>query len=312
VAVYETKSFSRAAELLHTTPSSVSYNVKELERQLGIRFFIPHTRGVDPTKEADAFYEHVFSGLSSLLDAENLARAFRGLEIGNVRIGCSSIIANFFLAEFLMRFGEQFPKIRFEFFGDSKDGYFHSLIKRDIDLMLTFSSDINKKNPNFTTVELMKIENCFFTSKSFAKEHGIEDSIPLAKLLSLPLVLLSKRLGTMKKLDEKLGIKLEPILEAPTTELMMSHIQHGRGIGYGSKDFIEAYPNMVKIEIQKVVLPYTSVEMSYSEAVINKAAQEFINQLIKYCNDKSATLAGKVLKSGVDKLSKPDKKTHIA
>jgi len=310
VAVYESKSYSRAAELLHTVPSSVSYNVKELERQLDVKLFIAHTRGVDPTREADELYNHVFSGLGALLNAENLARSFRGLEKGTVRVGCSSIISNFFLAGFFMEFSDKFPKIKFEFFGDSKHGYFYSLAKRDIDLMLTFSSSINPKMPNYKTVELMKIENCFFVSKKFAEEHNLSDSIPLGKLLTLPLVLLSKQLGTIRKLEEVLEVELEPIVEAPTTELMLSLVLNGRGVGYGAEEFISMHEqSIVKIKIENVALPYTAIECSYSEEVINRPAQEFITYLIDFCKNKFGKTASRILKSGIDKLNEPSDDT---
>jgi len=306
VAVYESKSYSRASELLFTTPSSVSYNIKELERQLNIKLFIAHTRGVDPTREADELYTHVFTGLSALLNAENLARSFVGFEKGTVRIGCSSIISNFFLAGFLVEFSKKYPKIKLEFYGDSKHGYFYSLGKRDIDLMLTFSSAINPKNPNYKTVELMRIDNVFFTSKEFAKEHKLGASISLGKLLSLPLVLLSKSLGTIKRLESVLGVELEPVSESPTTELMYGMVMGGMGIGYCAEKFIDAHiKDVVKIKIDDIDLPQTVIETSYSDDVINKPAQEFIDHLVKFCSEQFTTNASRILKSGIDKATPP-------
>ena len=289
VTVYESKSYSGAAEISHhTSPSSVSKNIKELENQLGIKLFIPHSRGVDITEEAHELYAHVFAGLGALQNAENLAKSFAGIEKGIVRIGCSSIISNFFFSGYLMEFSKKFPKVKLDFTGNSKQGFFHSLGRRDIDLMLTFSSAINKKNPNFRTIELKRISNSFFASKEFARKHELSGSISLGKLLTLPLVLLSRSLGTMKKLEQTLGVELEPITEAPTTELTMSLVLDGMGIGYCATEYIKAHKDAIEIKIEGFDLPDTAIECSYSEEVINKPAQEFIEGLVRFCNQNIA------------------------
>ena len=58
--------FSAAAEELHTTQSSVSRAVADLERSLGTRLFDRVHRGVRLTREGDIYREAVASGFNRI------------------------------------------------------------------------------------------------------------------------------------------------------------------------------------------------------------------------------------------------------
>lgn len=289
LAVYEAKNVTRAAESLSLTPTTVSQNIKTLEGQLGgVRLFIAHTKGVEPTREADELYKFVFAGFDDLRNAENFVREFNELLVGTIRVGCSSIIANFFLINYFTEFSKKYPKIKLEFHGDTKHGYINALSKRDIDLSLIFTSD-PVKNPNIKNIELKKVANTFFASKTFAEKYGIKGVISLERLLELSLVLLSKSLGAIRVLQQKLGVKFSPVVEAATTEIMYSLVMDGMGIGYCAEEYLDAQSDdIVKFGIEGFALPHTSIELSFNENVINKPADAFIKGLIEFCRHWSA------------------------
>ena len=56
VAVYETKTFSRASEFLGTVQSNVSARIRSLEDALGAALFERHYRGVVPTLKGEELY----------------------------------------------------------------------------------------------------------------------------------------------------------------------------------------------------------------------------------------------------------------
>ncbi|MCF2023302.1 LysR family transcriptional regulator, partial [Escherichia coli] len=57
-AVYETRNFSRAAEVLFLSQPAVSNQIKQLERELNIDLFQRNGRKeMLPTKQADLLYE---------------------------------------------------------------------------------------------------------------------------------------------------------------------------------------------------------------------------------------------------------------
>src|SRR5438552_4225912 len=69
------KSFSRAARNLHVTPSAVSYQMKSLETDLGVKLFVRNgRRDVALTREGEFLFERVSTALAILGDAANSLR----------------------------------------------------------------------------------------------------------------------------------------------------------------------------------------------------------------------------------------------
>jgi DNA-binding transcriptional LysR family regulator len=74
VVVYETGSFSGAAEILGTVQSNVSERIMALEGVLGEPLFVRRWRGVAPTPKGKTFYAFAKDVLAKL---EEGARAFK-------------------------------------------------------------------------------------------------------------------------------------------------------------------------------------------------------------------------------------------
>lgn len=67
IAVYETKSFSRAANILGTVQSNVSLRVRNVERAYGVTLFERKYRHVAPTNHGETLYHHA-KGVLALID----------------------------------------------------------------------------------------------------------------------------------------------------------------------------------------------------------------------------------------------------
>lgn len=59
-------SFTRAAEVLHITPSAVSHQMKLLESQMGITLFVRQSKGVSLTLAGKALFGHALSGIKNI------------------------------------------------------------------------------------------------------------------------------------------------------------------------------------------------------------------------------------------------------
>lgn len=66
VAVYESKSFSRATNALNTVQSNVSTRIRNLEEVLGIQLFERCYRHVKPTEGANKLYIHANQVISEM------------------------------------------------------------------------------------------------------------------------------------------------------------------------------------------------------------------------------------------------------
>lgn len=93
VAVADQKSFTRAAQSLHTTQSAVSLMIKELEDEVGFRLFDRTTRQVHLSNSGETFYRlagHLLDEFQTVLrDASDIA----ALRKGQVRVGATEAVA---------------------------------------------------------------------------------------------------------------------------------------------------------------------------------------------------------------------------
>ena len=58
--------FTRAADILHITPSAVSHRIKQLEKQLGVALFIRHAQGVKLTIAGQSLLKHAVHGMNNI------------------------------------------------------------------------------------------------------------------------------------------------------------------------------------------------------------------------------------------------------
>jgi DNA-binding transcriptional LysR family regulator len=111
VTVAETRSFSRAAELLAITQPALSRSVALLEEDLGFRIFDRGRSGVFITQAgADlvAGAENLLAQAQAL--EQNLAQ-IRNAETGVIRFGMAPMVASIYLPRLLMQLGKTQPNL---------------------------------------------------------------------------------------------------------------------------------------------------------------------------------------------------------
>ncbi|MDD3763637.1 MAG: LysR family transcriptional regulator [Nevskiales bacterium] len=118
-AVVERQSFSRAAEALFVTQSAVSKGIRELEAQLGLPLIdrpgSPRgARGVRLTDDGHALYQHARGIFAMERVALEEVRDRVELRRGHLRIGASTTVAAYWLADAVSRYVRAYPQIAFE------------------------------------------------------------------------------------------------------------------------------------------------------------------------------------------------------
>lgn len=84
--VAQTKSISKAAELLFVSQPAVSYSIKTLEEALGGKLFFRTPKGVQLTPEAEKLYDAVKNSYRSLTAGEKLFTEDKDLTTGDLYI----------------------------------------------------------------------------------------------------------------------------------------------------------------------------------------------------------------------------------
>ncbi len=277
--LYEEKSISRTANRLYVSQPAISYSLKELESQLGYTLFYRNSKGIEPTMEAKELYNYISTAFNILNDAEEHIKNLNHLNIGCIRIGVPSYIGVFYLKDVVSSFREQFPGITFEIVSKPMSEMIEMLEMRKIDVIVG-TLPINSKK-NVTKVALSKFHNCFAYYKS--KMSGVVIN-NMKDLEQYPLILPDESFSVRLKLNEYMeskNIQLKPVLEGWSTDVMLSMVRSGVGIGYFIQDVINEQMDKEEFEILSFDndLPDVDVCCVYIEEFLTRATRKFVEIL---------------------------------
>ncbi len=122
IAVAETASFSRGAELMTLTQSTVSQHIAALERELNTRLLDRTSKGIYLTAGGEVFLQHARRVLAELDVLKQAMAGFHGLENAHLTIGASNIPANYLVPRLLPLLNQQYPGITVNMkIGDSRE-----------------------------------------------------------------------------------------------------------------------------------------------------------------------------------------------
>jgi DNA-binding transcriptional LysR family regulator len=111
LAVAQAKSFTRAAEMLHVSQSTLSQHVLELERDLGVRLFDRLGRAVTLTEGGRLLEEHATRIATTVASARRALDELKGLERGSLVVGASTTPGIYVLPGIVAAFGRRYPGI---------------------------------------------------------------------------------------------------------------------------------------------------------------------------------------------------------
>ncbi|MGJ7530399.1 LysR substrate-binding domain-containing protein [Variovorax sp. GB1P17] len=112
--VVEAGSFTKAAETLHMSKTSVTQLVQQLEARLRVKLLNRTTRKVNVTADGAAYYERVVRLLADMDDAETSLSSASALPRGRLRVDVPSPLARMILVPALPAFHARYPDIQID------------------------------------------------------------------------------------------------------------------------------------------------------------------------------------------------------
>lgn len=110
-AIYEEKSFSKAAQKLFIAQPSLSLTVKKLEQKIGMPLFDRTTKPITLT-EAGQQYIAAVEAIRHVEDAfDSYLRSVNALEAGSLGIGSNQLLSSLVLPRFISAFTQKYPGI---------------------------------------------------------------------------------------------------------------------------------------------------------------------------------------------------------
>ncbi|MGB0095351.1 MAG: LysR family transcriptional regulator [Solirubrobacteraceae bacterium] len=129
LAVAEERHFTRAAQRVHLTQSSLSSSIRSLERKLGSELFVRSTRQVELTQAGRALTPAARRAVAASEEAKDAVAGVRGLVRGQLTIGAIQLRGLLDIPALLARYHRRHPAVAVRLRHDSVT----SLVRRTAD-----------------------------------------------------------------------------------------------------------------------------------------------------------------------------------
>ncbi len=284
--VAETRSFSKASEIIHLTQPAVSLQIQALEEVYETKLFDRTSSTVMLTSAGEILYKYAKEILSLFADAEKDIGEITGLVKGSISVGASSTIGNYVLPAVIADFKRKNPKIKI-----------HLLVgntKRVVEFLNAGNIDLGLVEGEVTKYKLR-------TEKLLSDELGmiVPSTHPWAKkkevsildVMKEPFIFREEGSGTrqiIEKYLQKRGIspqKMNITTVLGSTEAIKDAVENGVGLSIVSKWAIRKEKrygsiDMLKFKEGKMLRDFSLIFSR--NPVTSYAAEEFLNYIKKY------------------------------
>jgi DNA-binding transcriptional LysR family regulator len=234
--VAETKSFSKASEIIHLTQPAVSLQIQALEEIYETKLFDRSSSTVTLTPAGEILYKYAKQILSLYAQVEKEIATLTGLIKGSVRLGASTTIANYLLPSVISDFKKRNNRVRFHLLiGNTKRIVDH--LNNGIISFGLVEGDVSKFK--IKAEKVLKDELVVIVSP----EHPFSNrkNISVSELVKEPFILREEGSGTRQIIENyllKYGISVSDLNVTAVlggTEAIKEAVEDGTGISIVSK-----------------------------------------------------------------------------
>lgn len=277
--VAELNSFTKAARELGYSQSTVSFQIKQLESELGCLLFERINRTVSLTEKGRELLAYA-QKISIMTEEFNESMNATGEPQAYVRVVTPDSVCEDMMNANYIDFHSKYPNIFLKFTTADTGKMFELLDRNEADLMLTLDTHIYQSDYVIAKEEPVKMN--FVTGKN--SPYCREGKLRLADITNFPFILTEKDTGYRRSLDAALAkqsLEIVPVLEIGRTDIITSILERGTGVS-----FLPDFVTKKKIEEGKLVtLDVADAEFNIWKQLIyhrKKWISKGLSQLIDY------------------------------
>ncbi len=234
--VAETKSFSRASEIIRLTQPAVSLQIQALEEMYGTKLFNRSGCVITLTKAGEILYKYATDINAMYSDAEKEIGSLTGQVKGVVSVGASSTIGNYILPSVIAEFKKKYPKVGIHIHISNTRHVIEYLNAGNVDVALV-EGEIKKQK--LVVEKLIPDELVLIMSPLHPWAKKV--SVTTMELSKEPLIFREEGSGTRQVIEKHLakhGItqqNLKISLVMGSTASIKSAVEEGLGVSIASK-----------------------------------------------------------------------------
>ena len=285
IYVAELRSFTKAADRLGFSQSTVSFQIKQLETELSCQLFerINHTVHLTEKGREVLEYAHQINRMTrELKDSMKEEVSFGYIRLAMADSLCTSLLSRDFLC-----FRELYPNISLKIIAAGTEEMFRLMNHNEADAILTLDNHIY--NTEYRILREEKVRTFFVAGAG--TRIASASSLSIEELLLQPFILTEKGMSYRRLLEERLAelsLEVQPVLEIGSTELICSLVEQGAGIS-----FLPEYVIKDRVKAGTLVcLPVSGLEIHVWKQLLyhrNKWVSPQMETVLKYCVSREFT-----------------------
>ena len=234
--VAETKSFSKASEIVRLTQPAVSLQIQALEELYGTKLFNRSGCIITLTNAGELLYKYATEINLLYSDAEKEISKITGLVKGVVTLGASSTIGNYIMPSVISDFKRKFPKVNVHLLINNTKTIVEYLNAAGIDVGFV-EGDVSKQKLLIEKIVSDEMVLIMSPLHPWTKRTNIS----ISELQKEPFILREEGSGTRQMIEKylsKYGLPTQYIKVTFTfgsTESIKSAVENGLGVSIISK-----------------------------------------------------------------------------
>ncbi|NOU96108.1 LysR family transcriptional regulator [Paenibacillus sp. LMG 31456] len=276
IAVCEELHFTRAAERLGISQSTLSHQIQLLEHRVGAPLLTRIGKKTYISEAGELLLKHSRNAFHELDQAQAAINELSSMQRGRLRIGCSG---NHLLTSAMISFHKQFPGVELSVTELATDETKEGLLTNQLDIgvvFLPFEDDLLES----ITLYNEELQLVVSDRSSLADAQCIE----MKELQSYPILMLQKKFLVRQMMDNyctEHGFLIKPILELSTLDSLLQMAKSNIGGAVLPRSYLinNGGPDIRPIPIIDPV-PHKSVGIVYrKETYMCASIQTFIREL---------------------------------
>jgi DNA-binding transcriptional LysR family regulator len=230
--IVKTESFSKASRNVFRSQSALSHQIKNLEKELGVKLFDRIGKTIKVKEEGRILFDIIDKFVYDLEDLRKILIDVKKSKVGNLTIASSSSIMTYVLPDIVRRFINQFPGVNLKLIACSFFSEIQSLVlEGKIDFGIGIASDqMLPRRINYVSWKL------FDTILIAPKGHSLSyrKAVRLGDIAPYPHIIYRKgsRLSSMiEEVYARNKIDYKIIMEVDVAENIKSYVEMGFGVG---------------------------------------------------------------------------------
>ncbi len=230
IEVAELGSFTRAGEKLGYSQPTISFQIKQLEKEMGVPLFdrIGHTVSLtDAGRDALGYAQTICNIAQEMV----LGTAGRREPSGQLRLGMADSLCEPLIAGDFGKFRSLYPKVSLQIVTGDTGQLLEYLDHNEADMICTIDDRVYDTNYYIANEEEIGVHFIASSQSALAKKTQVS----VEELLEHPFLLTERGMSYRRLMDEKLARdsrNIQPVLETGRADLICSLVEKDIGLGF--------------------------------------------------------------------------------